>query len=80
MTEKINKTEYKEIKNLFITALESFHSQQQTLLIIEAYKASHISPLFYFLSCNKQGRYSEASLHTVLITAISCSFKVIADF
>ena len=80
MAEKIDKTENKEIKNLFITAFESCHSQQQTPLIIEAYKTSYISPLFCFLSCNKQGGYPEASFYTVLVTAIPRSFKVIADF
>ena len=70
MAEKIDKTEYKEIKNLLIIALESCHSQQQTPLIIEACKASHTSPLFSFLSCNKWGGYLKASFYTVLVTAI----------
>ena len=80
MAEKIDKTENKEIKNLSITAFESCHSQQQTPIMIEAYKAPYISPLFSFLSCNKRGGYPEAPFYTVLVTAILHSFKVITDF
>jgi hypothetical protein len=42
-------------KNLLITVLESCHSQQYTPLIIKAYKAPHIRPLFAFLSIKRRG-------------------------
>jgi hypothetical protein len=80
MVEKINKIEKKEEKNLFITALESCHNQQYTPPIIEAYKASHIRPLFTFFNCKRRGGYLEALFRTISVTAILRSFSVIADF
>jgi hypothetical protein len=67
-------------KNLLITVLESYHSQQHTPLIIEAYKTPHIRPLFAFLNFKRRGGYPEAPFRTVSVTAIPRSFSAIADF
>jgi hypothetical protein len=80
MTGKIKEIEKKEIENLPITAFECCHSQQQTPLIIEAYKAPHTRPLLTFLSCKRREGYPEAPFRTIPITAIPRSFKAIADF
>jgi hypothetical protein len=80
MVKKINKIEKQEIKNLPITALESYHNQQHTPPIIEAYKAPYIRPLFAFFNCKRRGGYPEAPFRTVLVTATLRSFNAIADF
>jgi hypothetical protein len=65
---------------LLITALKSYHNQQYTLFIIKAYNSPQIRPLLIILSYNSRGGYPEAPFRTIFITAISRSFKVIADF
>jgi hypothetical protein len=80
MSEKIKKRDIKEIKNLFITALESCHSQQHTPSIIEACKAPYTWPLLTFFNCKRRGGYLEAPFRFVLVTAIPRSFSAIADF